>query len=154
MKAFVLSLDEYSRLIGKHRTTVGRWLADGMPAVRRKGPHGAHQVDVGPAIRWILDRLEADLAATAAPKESTKAQAARERKMVAEARLAELDVAEREGEVVPAAQVGERWAQMVMAARERLLVLPAVAVQRGLVPANREREIAQVVDEALQELAS
>ena len=57
-------------------------------------------------------------------------------------------------ELVPAAQVGERWARMALEVKERVLVLPAVAVQKGVIPAEQEAALAELAHAALRDLAS
>ena len=85
---------------------------------------------------------------------SPQIETARIRKLAAEARIAEANAAEREGELVPANQVGERWGSMATAMRERVLAIAPVAVQRGLLPPEREDELAELCADALRELAS
>jgi hypothetical protein len=50
----------------------------------------------------------------------------------------QLDVGQRAGEVVAAADVDRRNAARTIAARERLLQLPATAVQRGIPSPHEE----------------
>ena len=151
-----MGLLDFAELLGVDRTTAQVWLRQGMPAVRRRRGHrGAHEIEVGAAVRWLRARdgtqCEERLAAARANPE---ADTARTKKLAAEARIAEANACEREGELVPADQVEARWGQMALACRERMLSLPGVIVQRGLVEPDREEKIATLVHDALAELAS
>jgi phage terminase Nu1 subunit (DNA packaging protein) len=123
--------------------------------LRRRGAGRSHEIDAGRAVRWLLERAEAATEErVAAARANPAADQARTRKLAAEARLAELNAAEREGELVPADQVGDRWGRMVLALREAILALPAVAVQRGLAMPEHEVALAELAHDALAELAA
>jgi phage terminase Nu1 subunit (DNA packaging protein) len=137
------------------RTTAQIWVQrEGLPVLRRRGGRGgAHEIELVPAIRWLRARDKAAYEAELG-KGNPAHEAARLRKLQAEARIAEANAAEREAELVPADQVGERWARMALEVKERVLVLPAVAVQKGLIAAEQEAALAELAHAALRDLAS
>jgi phage terminase Nu1 subunit (DNA packaging protein) len=157
MKAITVNLADFAGLVGKTRATLQTWVRAGLPVQRpRGGRRGAHQIALGPAIRWVLERMEAaaEERIAAVTARSPAAEAARTRKVVAEARIAEANAAEREGQLVAVAGAEQRYARLIGAGRERLLILPGVLVQRDLVAADREAEVVALVHEALAELAA
>ena len=156
VKPIIVSLLVFCDLVGIDRSSAQLWIHDGLPILRRRGGHrGAHQIDLGPALRWIRAR---DAAACeerlSTVRANPAAEAARTKKLAAEARIAEANARQREGELVVAADVGERWGRMALAARERLLSLPATLVQRGLVQADHEDQVVKLVHDALAELSA
>lgn len=140
-----------AELFGVDRRTVSRWIKAGLPAEK----HGrAKLIDLSVAIRWVRERdAETAEARIAAVRSTPDLDVARARKVSAEARIAEANAAAREGELLPAAAVGERWTKRIIAARERFLSLAPVAVQSGLVAAAHEQALQQLVHEGLQELS-
>jgi len=150
-----VGLVEFAGGVGVDRTTAQGWLRAGLPAKHRHGRRGAHVIEVWPAVRWLRQH-DAEVCAerVAAAKSSPAAEQARLVKLQSDARLAQLSVAEREGQVVTADQVQDRWGRMATAMRERVLALPAVAVQKGLLAPEHEGALADLVAEALHELAT
>jgi phage terminase Nu1 subunit (DNA packaging protein) len=140
-----------ARLFGVDRRTVSRWVRAGLSAEKQGR---VLSIDVAVAIRWVRDRdAEAAEERIATIRATPALDVARTRKVSAEARIAEANAAAREGELLPAVAVGERWTARILAARERLLVVPSVAVQSGVVAADREQDLGRLVHEALTELA-
>ena len=77
---------------------------------------------------------------------------ARERKYAAEARLKEMEVAEREGRVIPAEEVEATWSLLVDATKEAFLNLAGSAVQAGLCRPEQEGALDALVRDALMAL--
>lgn len=131
-------------------------MGEGMPVLRRRGGEkGAHEIDLVAAFRWLRARDRAIAEEALAAIRSTPEEAAlRLRKLQAETKIAEANAAEREGELVRAAEVAPRWARMCGAMRERILSIPPVAVQRGILPPDQEAALAELAHDALAELAA
>src|SRR5262249_36310892 len=110
-RPIVVGLLTFCSLVGIDRSTAQLWIRDGLPIRRPVGGHrGAHQIDLGPAFRWIRAK---DAAAyeerLSTVRANPAAEVARTKKLAAEARIAEANARQREGELVVAADVGERW---------------------------------------------
>lgn len=146
----------FAEILEVDRVTVWRWMGEGMPVLRRRGGEkGAHEIDLVAAFRWLRarDKAMADEALEAL-RSTPELDELRRRKLAAEARLAEVTLAEREAALIPAADIGPRWERLVIAARERFLSTPALAVQRGLITPEHEDGITDLVHEALAELSA
>ena len=137
------------------RTTAQIWVQrEGLPVLRRRGGRGgAHEIELVPAIRWLRARDKAAYEEQLV-KGNPAHEAARLRKLQAEARIAEANAAEREAQLVPADKVGERWARMALEVKERSLALPKVAVQKGVIVADQEGALVELVHDVLRDLAS
>jgi phage terminase Nu1 subunit (DNA packaging protein) len=155
-KPIIVDLDTFAAdYADVSRTTAQVWIRrEGLPVLRRRGGRGgAHEIELVPAIRWLRARDKAAYEAELV-KGNPAHEAARLRKLQAEARIAEANAAEREGDLVPAAQVEERWARIALEVKERALVLPAVAVQRGVIVVDQEAALAELVYDVLRDLTS
>jgi phage terminase Nu1 subunit (DNA packaging protein) len=155
----VVDLQTFAGLCGRSRSTLNTWLLSGMPTGGRGGSHGAHRIEVGPALKWLLDRAEVDAQeardiANADPATAEALAAARLSKLRHESRLLELDVAEREGALVPAGDIEASWGRIVAAIKEGVLSIAAVAVQAGLVTPEHELELDTLCRDVLRDLAT
>lgn len=166
-----LSASALARVLGVHRNTVRSWVSAGCPhAIAARRERGAPWAfDLAAVVRWLqeraseqaraplqrqIDRLEAALGIGADAGAITEAEA-RRRKRVAEARLLELELAERSGTLLRWDDVQPHWANLVLTAKEKLRALPAHA--RARIPGVTKQMaagIAELVHEALTELAS
>ena len=152
MKPILVTERELAAVYAVHRNTVSGWIKAGLPVKRRQGR--AHGIDLVVALRWVRARdQETAEERLAAVRATPDADAARVRKITAEARLAEVNVAEREGQVVPADQLSERWGRMTTAMREAVLAVAPTAVQLGIVSPEQEQALAQLHHDALRHLA-
>jgi len=162
-----VSLSEAGRLLKKHRSTIRSWVEAGAPSA------GEGLVDLGELLTWReaqareaeaakwREKLEAAerLAGMVNPGEDDlPIQEWTRRKRAAEARLRELEVAEREGELIPGAD-GERIVVgLATAARQRMLAIPdKTALQHaaaGDSPKAHRDISASAIHEALEELAA
>ena len=80
----------------------------------------------------------------------------RARKIAAEAEMAEIELREKKGQLIPASEVVDSWAEIVGACRSKLLAVPAkiapvVAVEDN--PAVCKQIVEEQIGEALYELA-
>ncbi len=136
---------EFAALVGGvHHNTVGNWIKDGLPVSHRKG--NAAVIDLWAAIPWLVARHRRELEAAKAANDPENDKG---RKIAAEATLKEMEVAERQGTLVRAAEVEERWSQMMVAYREAAIGTAAVAVQDGLVALEQEPLLEKIVIDAL-----
>lgn len=142
---------ELAALFGVHRHTVGQWRKAGLPS---KPAGRVREIDLGVACRWIRAR---DAAIAKAERDGLKDQSQRQaaitRKVVAEARLSELEVEERTGALVQATSVGARWDLIALALKEGVLALAPRAVQAGLIPIEGEEPLARLCRDVLRELS-
>src|SRR5262245_58396907 len=108
-----LSLQDFADLIGKSRGTVQAWVRRGLPVATPRGCHrGAHVIDPGPAMRWVLQHVEAEAEGRIAALTANPAlETARAKKLSAEAQIAELNARKRTGELVEAEAVATRWSR-------------------------------------------
>lgn len=147
-RAIEVTAGVFADVCGVHHNTVTNWIRDGLP-VRRDGARAL--VDVGAGVRWVRAR---DEAAMTELRERADPEAVRTRKTAAEARLKELDLAERKGEIVTASAVAESWAQQTIAVREAVMATPGVLVQASLVRPEDEKAVAEVMRDALVQAAT
>lgn len=149
----LVTLTTFADLIGRSLPTVQALRRRGLPTLGRTGRE--HRVDVRAGLRWFVEDLEArheeELAGVS---DDPAIAAARRRKLEAEASLREQDLRERSCDWIRVATVDQRWADLVVACRERLLSLPPTALQRGLVDDAGEEALIALVDEALTELST
>jgi len=147
-----LSVNELAKALGRDRATVLRWIAnEGLPTCgsRAVGARIEWRAELPAVVRWLeqrarlaerervearvapeLDRLRRALEhASGADGEPVTWQEARRRRTLAEAQLRELEVAEKEGELVDARGVEIQWAGIAALIKARLLaVAPKTAV--------------------------
>jgi phage terminase Nu1 subunit (DNA packaging protein) len=101
-----------------------------MPSLGRQGR--THVVEIGAAVRWLLERERADAAVLATTANlDPRIQAARARKYEAGAALRELQLGERKGALVEFSAAQQAVDKCGWVIRERLLTLPSTAVQRA-----------------------
>jgi hypothetical protein len=114
-----------------------------MPVLKTGGGRGREtEIDLAMALPWVLQRRAGAL------------DAERSRYFRLQSDRIHQDIRKRAGELVEASEVDLRWAGMVASARERLLALPSVALQRQLVQPEHEDALIGLVDDALTELSA
>jgi phage terminase Nu1 subunit (DNA packaging protein) len=144
-QARVMSLSEAARVLGKHRNTVAGWLAAGAPAVQRaqRSDRRDWQIDVAAVVEWRIERavaaererleahhaqeaerLEHAIAAADDDSEPMTRSEALRRRAVVEARLRELDLAEREGDVASISVLETFTVDLFTSVRQRFLYMP------------------------------
>ena len=138
-----------AEILGADRNTLAMWTRGGMPVSRRGRGSRGHAYDVGACVRWIRQRDGAQHArALAAAKAVSDVGSARARKWSADARRAEFDLRQREGEFVLVADVERRWTALVTEARNQLLGVSSRL--RGRRPTLTDADLA-AVDAAIRE---
>ena len=136
-----LSISGFADLTGKSRRAIGKALA-GVAPVDKRGT--AKLYPTREALAAIYGDAVNELAV-----ETTRLKKA-------QADKTELEVAEKEGYLIPESEVATEWGSMVMAARAKLRALPnKIAVRvAGLEVAEIETAATELVREALDELAT
>lgn len=145
----LLTRVELAKLLEVHPITVTKWEQAGLQPAER-GRRGTASKYSAAAVRaWLQAREEA--ARTAGPLDPIQERALKDR---ADRLLKEQKHAVNEGRLVPADDVLKSWARMTLAAREKLLTIPSVAMQRGIIDTvDEEDQLTSLIDEALTELA-
>ena len=138
-----VTIGQAAELYGVHPSTISNWTRAGLP-VTREGRTGI--LDLAVALPWVRARDRRDLDEA---KAATSPDVAKTAKIVAEARLKEMEVEEREGQLVPLDQTEERWTERVIMLREALASVPGAAVQTDLVAAEREAELEALIRDTL-----
>jgi hypothetical protein len=113
-------------------------------------PGQPHQWRYSDVLRWVAEGKSRELGPRTDERES------RRRKLAADASLAELELAERQGQVARIDDMTAQWGQMIVAAKSCLLgmgykLAPAVAIESD--PVTCQALINAEVHEALHELA-
>lgn len=142
-----LSLHELAKIFNVTTTTIKNW------AGKAGGQAGKKVYDLKDLARWRVRDLEA----TIERLKLESGNSAKIRKYEAEARLAELKVAELERSLVGVAEVQQEWTDSVARAKNKLLGLPdrlALEVSQLSDPGAVRDRLMAVVVEALEELSS
>lgn len=135
---------ELAALLGVNADTVTKLASEGLPMLKAGNGRGnANVYEAIECLKWWRARK--------APMGD--AQAERTRYFAAQADKTELENRVRRGEVAELGEIESTWAGLVVATRDRLRGIPGVARQRGLVDKAGEEALAQLVDDALVELA-
>jgi phage terminase Nu1 subunit (DNA packaging protein) len=144
VQPFTITRAEFARLLACTPDRITKYTAEGMPGIVVTGGGRGRQtqIDLATALPWVLQRRTGTL-----DDERTRYFRLQADKIQQELRF-------RAGELVEADEVEARWAALTSAARERLLSLPSVALQRRLIGEQAEDGLIALVDEALAELAA
>ena len=134
--------------------TIDQWLTRGMPYVSKPGAGSRfYEFELAAVLRW---RLDYERAQQAAATDATDIDEAKRRKAVADATLAEMEVARKSGELVAVVDVDHAVTQAFARVRARMLALPSkVAAECAAIdtPAECSEVIRQAVYDALTELS-
>jgi phage terminase Nu1 subunit (DNA packaging protein) len=143
----LVSAGKFAELCGVHHNTVGNWINEGLPATRVRRQT---RIEVAAGVQWVRHRdrheLEDEIAALRSGQDAEGSKAA---KVAAEARLKELDLAERQGRLLQADDVEARWTQIVVSVREGVMGVPALAVQAGLILPAQEADLEAICRDVL-----
>lgn len=146
-----INLEEAARIFGFSRRGVEEWLTGGCPA-RKEGKQW--RLNTAEVVAWLREREKRLVLGEVGNIDEAQAK---RRKLAAEAAMAELELASRQGQVVAVADFEARMSAMIGAARAKLLPMgaklgPMVAVEDD--PAICESLIDSAVGEALSELSN
>ena len=130
-----------AQAFGVSARTVNKWRKVGMPE------HDAdrHLFDIVAIARWDADR----------DRKSADAGDPDRRYSEARARLREMEVAEREGNLISRTDIYRTWSQLIVDARRRLLALPRSLARRfaGKSELRIERDLDHAIRSVLYDLA-
>lgn len=151
----IVSKSELAELLRVNLATIDGWVRMGCPAHERPLRKGQQwRMSVKDVVDWLISRAEEK----ARGKESAGANEndAKQRKLMAEAELAELELAEKRGQAVSIATAQAAWSAMIGSARAKLRGIgsklgPIVATE--IDPFQCRLLIDQAIDEALLELS-
>ena len=141
-------------MLGKTPQTIRNWITAGMPAVEKGQRGSGHEtrISMKDVLEWHVKRAsrraeQGDLA--------QRAEELRVRRLEVTTREAELNLAAREGKLLPATEGEETWGRHIAQVRSRLLAIPSKAA--GLVLGVRDtkaiqRTLESEIHEALGEL--
>lgn len=134
-------------VFGCSHQAIAEWQEQGMPVESRGGPNTPSVFETADVHAWLVDRAVA---------KHTGGETQRDRVFRLQGDALELELAEKRGQLIPAAMVEPRWTACCVAAREQLLrarrrlaaMLDGVADRQ-----QRELVIGQVHEEFLRKLA-
>lgn len=129
----ICSTSEIAEFLGVSYETVQNDIAKGAPISERGGKGKQHQIAAGEYVRWMVRR-----AAEREDGDLLNYDAARTRKMNADAQVAELDLAERRGEVVEVGAVVSVVTDMLAEIKAKLLSIPSRLAHRLAAVGTRE----------------
>lgn len=138
-----VNLARFAALVGVHRNTVSTWAAEGMPSEARENET---VVELAAGFQWIMARHKRELKEL---RERADPDGARTAKIAAEAKLREMDVAEREGKLVSADDVTEAMTARAVAVRESVMAIAGNAVQVGVIAPAQEAALEEICRDAL-----
>ena len=145
------STDDVAALFAVDPGTVKSWIGEGMPSVLDASRKRVY--DLARCVAWIRTRDARIFQGRLDERDGPDEGASKNRKLAAAARMAELDLAEREGELVDARDVEDQWRQSVVSIRESVMSVPSIAVQAGLIPTEREAELEAMCRDVLIAIA-
>lgn len=122
-----VNLSQLARLIGRDPNTVRRWVeVEDCPTVERgdKRTGKTWVFDVADVVRWLCNRAAESAAATAAVNGIPDYETARARHEFAKAQMAEIELAELQGDVIRISDAAERIMQDYADIRTTLLQIP------------------------------
>lgn len=146
-----VTVAELAELYKVHRHTIEAWVKDGLPATRQED--GTVRAALRAAVVWVRER-DAEKHKAAMEKLTTDDETAKGRKLKAEARLKELAVLEREGQLVPVAEVEGKWNEKATTLREAVMMVAGQLVQANLVEPGLEVKVEAVLRDALVSAAT
>lgn len=143
----VVNKRELSEITDISQQTISEWQAKGLPYVAGNSRHGGNQYDTAAVIRWLR---ETDVA------KACGGETPRDRLARVQADRVEMEIAEKRRELIPAGEIGQEWASVIVATRQALLVVPQEVAPLcvGIDDPDPIREILQdAIEEALSRLA-
>lgn len=144
----IVNREEIALMFRCHRSTVDAWVATGMPEISQRGKGNQRkqrEFDLAAIIAWHLDR-----ASGGQQEHAGKLEAAKARKMEAQADREELLVKRMTGELVPAAEVEEIWSRYVRGVRSKLLAM-SDSIAGRLAKSKKAKEAAGILRAELED---
>jgi phage terminase Nu1 subunit (DNA packaging protein) len=141
----IVSTSELARLTGRSPKQLGRLLALGLPYRERGAPGRPYRFDLAEAMAWLLEHAVEETLEKATDLDQAEAD---RRRKVADARLAEIKLAETLRGVVRVEDVARLWEARVAASRETLRPV-ASRLAPLLVGEDDQQAIEQLLEQEL-----
>ncbi|KAA1237126.1 terminase small subunit [Agrobacterium tumefaciens] len=153
-KARVVSMQQCSVLLGYDRNTVEKWVKqEDCPYISQADRDRGIQweLDLAAVVRWLQERAVRNVVGEDGDGDgSGKMTDSKKRKEAAQAILAELEVAEELGRVVPRQAVLDRIQKDYTEIKKRLMTLPAAIA--GRLDASTQRIAREVADDQVRKM--
>ena len=114
----LVTLADAALIFGVADNTVRRWVAKGCPVIEKGSLASAWKLSTADVSSWLVAQKKGS------GETGEDLDAAKLRKMTAEADLAEIDAAVKRGELAPISEVAAEFAGMVTAARAKMFSIP------------------------------
>jgi len=147
------SASELAEILGVTIDSIQTDISRGAPILKRGGRGSQHQIPAGDFVRWKIEQA----AATVLPGDLLTFEAARTKKMNADAAVAVMEMEEKRGELVEVSAVVAEVTELFSAVKAHLLALPSKLAHRLAAAGTREAAMAILENEitnALSELSS
>lgn len=140
----IMSITEFEKFYGVNTTTIYRWIRDGMPVYRMgsKGRGAGHQFNSVDVNKWIKDKALA--AAGSGDKHAITFDEAKRRKELANAEMAELNLAKEQGKVVDLEELERSLSHRFAEMTSRIRKVPERVVNRVLA-SETEVEVKEIL---------
>jgi len=138
----VVNQTELAEILGVSDVTLWQWQKEGMPIQERNLRGQSNSYDTAAVHQWVVDR-----AVKKVREESPRDMLYRE-----QTKLVQLQIGEKRGQLVPAADIEEKFERLVVNARQRLLQL--LAFMKGRLEPAAHAQLEEATHGALKELAS
>lgn len=148
----ILNREELAGFLGVSTTQVDIYLRAGCPVIEKGAGRRPYKINSADALAWLRAR-EAETRTSAGGVEKDQAK---QRFTQAAAELKELQLAERRGELLPAADVEAVWTDTCARLRSRMMIIPGRAaslVANETDPAAIEGILEEEIRGALSELS-
>lgn len=140
--AKVVNQTELAEIHGVTDVTLWNWQKEGMPVLKVSTRGLANEYEVPKTIEWRVAREVKKVR-----EESPRDMLYRE-----QTKFVQLQIAEKQGALVPAAEVEQKYERLVVNARQRLLQLPPLL--HGRLDSAALAQLEEAIHGALRELAS
>lgn len=140
--AKVVNQTELAEIHGVTDVTLWNWQKEGMPVEKISTRGLPNEYDVPKTIEWRVSREVKKVR-----EESPRDMLYRE-----QTQLVRLQIAEKQGHLVPAAEIEQKFERLVVNARQRLLQLPPL--MHGRLAPEALAQLEEAIHGALKELAS
>lgn len=140
----MVTLNECALIFGVADNTVRRWVAKGCPVIEKGNLVNSWKLSTADVSSWLVNQKKAS------GENGEDLDAAKLRKMTAEADLAEMDAAVKRGELVPINDVAAAVADQFSACRAKLFSLP-VKLAPVVAAASDANEVRDLLEGAMRE---
>lgn len=139
---------ELAVIFGVSLPTIDAWVRGGMPCVVEGGRGVEYQFNTRDAINWHVAQKAAPKGAVGNGTETL--EEAKRRREITNADLAEIDLAERRGRVVPIEHVAKQVGRLLSSVRARLLAIPTKVAPVAQTAGSAE-EIRSMIEDSIRE---